>query len=81
MKWSNKEFDDLNAKVAAEMDPKVRTEQLIQMQQLMDDDCAMAYVGYQPQGAVYRKGILNLGANDEALLVNGVLDSSRVRMA
>jgi peptide/nickel transport system substrate-binding protein len=80
MKWSNKQFDDLNAKVAAEMDPKVRNEQLIQMQKLMDDDCAMAYVGYQPQGAVYRKGILNLGANDEALLVNGVLDSSRVRM-
>ena len=80
MKWSNKQFDDLLKQEEGTIDANARAQMLIQMQKLMDDDCAMVFIGYQPQGVAYRKAAVNLGPNDEALLINGVLDTSRLRM-
>ncbi len=80
MKWSNKKFDDLYKQTTKEMDSKARAQMLIDMQKLMDEDAAMVYIGYQPQGVVFKKGVVDLGPNQEALLVNGVLDTSRVRI-
>ena len=80
MKWSNKQFDDLYAKGQMTMDKNERAQIHISMQKIMDDDCAMAYVGYLPNGVIFRKGVVDLGPNNEALLVNGVVDTSRIRM-
>ncbi len=80
MKWSNQGFDQLLEQARTEMNQEKRHQMLVEMQKLMDEDCAMVYVGYQPQGVAYREGILNLGPSNEALLVNGVLDASRIRV-
>lgn len=80
MKWTNKQFDDLYEKSTSEMDPTARAQLLVQMQKVMDDDVAIVMVGYQPRGAVYRPGVVSFGPNDEALLIDGVIDTSRLRM-
>jgi len=49
MQWCNEEFSQLRNEAVAELDPEIRTDLYIQMQQLMDEDVCAVWVAY-PRG-------------------------------
>jgi peptide/nickel transport system substrate-binding protein len=80
MKWSNAKYDELFKKGQVEIDSKARAQDYIDMQKLMDQDAAIVPIAFLMNGVVYRKAAVDLGLNNQALLPNGVVDLSRVKV-
>ena len=78
MKFASDRFDELYEMGQLEVDLDKRAAMHIEMQQIMDEEVAIIPIAFLWNGVVYRKGALDLGPDDAALLPNGVVDLSRV---
>ena len=78
MKYSNAKYDELYEQGQLEIDPKKRAAIHLELQKIMDEDCAVIPIAFLLNGVVYRKGAVDLGPGDQALLPNGVVDLTRV---
>lgn len=66
-RWSNKEFDNLNAAAVGELDVAKRDEMYKKMQDMMEESGAYVFLTHGSQGVVYRNTLT------PALMPNGVV--------
>jgi peptide/nickel transport system substrate-binding protein len=80
MKYSNARYDELYKQGQLEVDQEKRAEMHLEMQKLMDEDVAIIPIAFLLNGVIFRKGFIDLGPNEQALLPNGVVDLTRVKI-
>jgi len=56
-RWSDPEFDELNAKGLGETDTAKRHDIYVRMQEIMEDTGAYVFLSFPPNGVMYRKGL------------------------
>ena len=56
-RWSDPEFDELNAKGLGETDTAKRHEIYVRMQEIMEGTGAYVFLSFPPNGVMYRKGL------------------------
>ena len=78
MKFSNTRYDELYEQGQLEVDIAKRAAIHVEMQKIMDEDVAIIPIAFLLNGVVFRKGAVDLGPDEGALLPNGVVDLSRV---
>ena len=80
MKYSNERYDELYEMGQVEVDQEKRAAMHLEMQKIMDEDVAVIPIAFLLNGVIFRKGAVDLGPNDQALLPNGVVDLTRVKV-